>query len=745
MTQGFPVGIEFDSVLAAISKQIYETPLAFLRENVQNAVDALRIQAAREGQLAGDERYAVEIAIEGRLCTIRDNGIGMSLDDLRNLFWTIGASGKRTQEARDAGCVGMFGIGGFANFGVCDDLTVTSQPEASRGHWTRLSREDIEGGKGGIPEVGVGDSDAAAPRGTIVAGLLKSDPSVPELEAYVRDFVQYSQERVFFNGVLMSGRQRPSAATGDAVPLHPDPVLWEHNGYAIVGQMYETAGHVLLAELTGLTVNGESVRLAANLRFENGPIDVLKRGFKICATGLATQIGVSGTIDCDQLSPTAGRDSLDAESSALVAGVVGTMERAAVLAVLAAPERISQHTRVFRYIRTNGLVPHLGNVIVDLVDGSETKLDDLRIRSEGGVRVFFATSQNKTLSQLLQTRGHAVVQLPADRDKQIAVRQYLTDYCKAEAFEGRIECAAVYTELTRFERAFLSELEHTIVTSYDVAGVKIVPGQLTEDVPVFAPESQSPDLTVFVDVRHSEVAKLESLGINSLLFSMVAVFCREYLGATLKSRSPKFFGSGAVNMDFLSKRRSEMWVLLSNDIEVLTRTTSTREVVRTSDVHVVHAGAVVEQSEAVTADAREPKLIRIEGSDEFAELFGYYLRIPNSAFIAYGDVIQQCDARGVIWAGNKILFVVSDAISSAFQLEVRLDRIIAPPEGAGFAGGAVDMDRPAQGLFGGLYLPLPVELEDFLVPSGADEIRIELRCDWIDFSSARKWEAHEPG
>ena len=41
----FKVGIDFESVLRAISKQIYETPHAFIRENVQNAIDAVRIQA----------------------------------------------------------------------------------------------------------------------------------------------------------------------------------------------------------------------------------------------------------------------------------------------------------------------------------------------------------------------------------------------------------------------------------------------------------------------------------------------------------------------------------------------------------------------------------------------------------------------------------------------------------------------------------------------------------------------------
>ena len=39
----FQAGFEFEPILRLLSKQIYETPLAFIRENVQNAVDAVRI------------------------------------------------------------------------------------------------------------------------------------------------------------------------------------------------------------------------------------------------------------------------------------------------------------------------------------------------------------------------------------------------------------------------------------------------------------------------------------------------------------------------------------------------------------------------------------------------------------------------------------------------------------------------------------------------------------------------------
>ena len=741
MTDAFKVGIEFGSVLTAISKQIYETPLAFIRENVQNAVDAVRMQAAQQTVHADDDGLAVYVTASPDLVEIRDNGIGMTLSDLKNLFWTIGASGKRTPEARAAGCVGTFGIGGFANFGVCSALSVTSQGDGEPlGHETQLSRADIESAGGAIPQVTASVSDEAGPRGTLVKGTMGEPADVDQLGNYLRDFVKYAEEQIYFNGELISCQpyEMPGSDDDRLEALGTGPQGWVHGNISVQGRLYEAPGHTLHAELTGIQIDGAPARLNGWLRFENGAIDVLKRGFKLCATAVGTQIGVSGALDCDLLSPTAGRDSLDPESTALIASITACMERAAVNAVLESSERIAQHTRIFRYVRSNGLIGQLGYTVVELADGSESTLADIHRRSEGDVGVFFSTSRNKRLAHLLQTRGHIVVQLPSDAHKQRAVREFLISHCSAEPFEGRVECLESYTELTRFEKLFLSELEETILGAFEVTSAELMPGRLSEDIPVYSPDTTDRNhLTIFVDVRHAEITKLQELGISSLFRSMVAAFCREYLGPTLKAHSPKFFGSGAVNLDFLSKRRSELWVLLTNDIEVLTRGTQ-RQVVRSSDVRVVQAGGGDQGQQPESEDgARQPKLVRIEGSEEFADLFGYYLRIPTSATAAYGDVIQQCDDRAAVWAGNKITLFATDAVSTAFQFEVRLDQLITTTGGG---TGATQMTPPVQALFEGLYFPLPETLEPYLVPTPNEEVRIEVRCEWTDYSSARSWE-----
>ena len=201
-----------------------------------------------------------------------------------------------------------------------------------------------------------------------------------------------------------------------------------------------------------------------------------------------------------------------------------------------------------------------------------------------------------------------------------------------------------------------------------------------------------------------------------------------------------------MNLDWLAKNRSETWILLTDDIAVVNRAVR-RDVVRAGDVRVVTAspGAGHIQTNA-SDEGIEPKLVKIVGAgDDFAGLDGYYLRIPNSASVAYGDVIVASEDHGAVWMGNKILLLASDGLSSAFQFEVRLDRLLLTADATSLSQGAVAIESSIQQLFEGLYFPLPSELEEYLVPSGNQEIRIEVLCDWLDFASSRSWEAREVG
>lgn len=743
----FPAGIDFESVLRIISKQIYETPLAFIRENVQNAVDAVRIQAHREQVDPTDARYQIEILVSGREVRVRDSGNGMTPVDLASLFWTIGASGKRTKEAADAGCVGTFGIGGFANFGVCDKLEVISKThDAPHGTLTRLSEEDIRGAGASIPSVAVEQSDEIASRGTIVIGQLRSEPNVEEMRRYLRDFVRFVPIAVYFNGEKLSQAKFTDLDDKENLrEISAGPQEWRNGDFVISGRLYEDRGHALVASITGLTIANEAVSLSGQVRFENGTVDVFKRGFKLCATQVPTIIGVSGRLDCDRFIPTAGRDSLDSVTTALLGRIAQTLEQMAVDTVLESPDRIAQHTRIFRYINAHGLVEKLGNMRVNVADGSESPLADIRRRAaEGGVGVFFGTAQKQALNQIMQARGHIVVLLSGDRHRREAEQRYLEQFCAAKAFDGMIDFVEHYTDLNRFEKVFLSELELNISKSYEVRSLRFMPGKLTEDIPVFVREhGGNESLDIYVDVRHPEIAKLQELGYTQILYSLITTFCHQYLGPSLKKWSPRFFGDGALNLELLSKRRSELWVLLKDDIGVV-RKGGQRQIVTRSDVHVVNVGGGQAQPAQAGSSKPRPRILQIVDDHGSTGLGGFYVRLPDSAFNAYGDLLPECESRGVIWAGNRIEYVISDAVSAAFKYEIRLDEVVAvTANGQTRAEGALSLDRPLQEMYEGLYFPVPAQLERFLVPAGDTEIRVELYCDLFDIRAAKHWAPKE--
>ena len=744
----FKVGIEFDSVLRAISKQIYETPMAFIRENVQNAVDAIRIQAWREKIEPGDSRYRIDVTIEDQKLIVRDYGIGMSESDLQNFFWTIGASGKRSGEALAAGCVGMFGIGGFANFGVCSKLEVISQTdEAEHGTFTSLSEDDIKAAGTAIPSVTVRQSDEATPRGTVVIGYLREAPDKEKLRTYLRDFVRFVPILITFNGEAISQAQFSSVDDRENLTQIGDTAqTWHEGDLIITGRLYEDRGHTLVAGIDSLVVGDDSINLKGQLRFEAGAIDTFKRGFKLCATQVGTTIGVSGRLDCDRFVPTAGRDSLDGETTSLLGRIVALLERIAVEKVLQSPERIAQHTRIFRYIVNRNMIAKLENVSVRLADATETLLGDIKRKAtEGGVGVYYGTSQKQALNQIMQARGHIVVLLSSDGLRRRAEKSYLEQFCNAKAFDGMIDCIEYYKNLSLFEQIFLSELETTISKSYEVQHFQLVAGKLTEDIPVFVKENVgSRPIEIFVDVRHQEIAKLESIGFSQVLYSLIGAFCREYLGTSLKKWSPRFFGDGALNLEMLAKRRSELWILLKDDIGTV-RKGGQRQVVTRSDVQVVNVGgggSGQTQPQGQAAENKKPRILHIVDDTGQTGLSGYYIRLPESAYRAYGDLLAECESRGVVWAGNKITYVASDAVSASFQYEIRLDEIVtADVEGTTRAEGALPVNQPFQEMYDGIYFPIPTPLEPFLVPKNDSEIRLELHCDWIDMRTARQWAA----
>src|SRR5712691_4233465 len=122
-SEKIPFRVEINRIVELLAKQIYQSPLALLRENCQNAYDAI-LQRQYSGQVF---EPLISVTVTSNEIVVRDDGIGMTKAELIDNYWRAGSSGKNTQEARAAGVIGTFGIGAMANFGIASELWVESE------------------------------------------------------------------------------------------------------------------------------------------------------------------------------------------------------------------------------------------------------------------------------------------------------------------------------------------------------------------------------------------------------------------------------------------------------------------------------------------------------------------------------------------------------------------------------------------------------------------------------------------
>jgi molecular chaperone HtpG len=144
MTNAAPETRKFEAevaqVLHLVTHSLYSHKEIFLRELISNASDAcdkLRFESiANPELLTGDGELHIDVSWdpEARTVTVRDNGVGMSRDEVVANIGTIASSGTRrfleamsTEQKTDARLIGQFGVGFYSSFVVADRVTVLSR------------------------------------------------------------------------------------------------------------------------------------------------------------------------------------------------------------------------------------------------------------------------------------------------------------------------------------------------------------------------------------------------------------------------------------------------------------------------------------------------------------------------------------------------------------------------------------------------------------------------------------------
>ena len=135
---------EVAQVLHLVTHSLYSHKEIFLRELISNASDAcdkLRFEAiANPDLLAGEGELRIDVDWDkdARTITIRDNGIGMTRDEVVANIGSIASSGPRRflealdgEKKADARLIGQFGVGFYSGFVVADKVTVLTRRAGS--------------------------------------------------------------------------------------------------------------------------------------------------------------------------------------------------------------------------------------------------------------------------------------------------------------------------------------------------------------------------------------------------------------------------------------------------------------------------------------------------------------------------------------------------------------------------------------------------------------------------------------
>lgn len=141
--EDFSFQVDLKGIIRLLSENLYSSGDVFLRELLQNAVDAI---AARQKEDKDFQDGRIKITY-GRgkdgesYLVFSDNGIGLTREEIHTFLSVIGQSSKRGEMQRTT-YIGQFGIGLLSCFLVTDEILVRSRSVREKQGWRWLGRSD---------------------------------------------------------------------------------------------------------------------------------------------------------------------------------------------------------------------------------------------------------------------------------------------------------------------------------------------------------------------------------------------------------------------------------------------------------------------------------------------------------------------------------------------------------------------------------------------------------------------------
>ncbi len=314
--------IEFQAearqLLQLMIHSIYSTKDVFLRELISNASDALdklRLAAYQDKDLdvdTSDLHVSLETDPAERTLTVRDNGIGMSRDEVVELIGTIAKSGTgemlaKLRQARESGdsseqttteLIGQFGVGFYSSFMVADRVVMLTR---RAGAHSGVRWESTGEGTYTISEI------PDAPQGTSVTLHLKPEDADDAMHDYTDPAIARATVKRYSDFITWPIRMAPADGEGEPEVVNSRKALWARAQSDVSDEEYaEFYRHVSHDWQEPL----ETIRLSAEGTFEyqallflpsHAPMDLFMREAKRGVQLYVKRVFIMD--DCEALVP----------------------------------------------------------------------------------------------------------------------------------------------------------------------------------------------------------------------------------------------------------------------------------------------------------------------------------------------------------------------------------------------------------------------------------------------------------
>ena len=143
------INVSVENIFPLIKKFLYSDHEIFLRELISNGTDATTklkhlISIGEAKTELGDAKIEISIDKDAKTVTIKDQGLGMTADEVEKYINQIAFSGaeefldKYKDDKNETGVIGHFGLGFYSAFMVADkvELITKSFKDEPAAHWT---------------------------------------------------------------------------------------------------------------------------------------------------------------------------------------------------------------------------------------------------------------------------------------------------------------------------------------------------------------------------------------------------------------------------------------------------------------------------------------------------------------------------------------------------------------------------------------------------------------------------------